>query len=250
MTRTPDTKGGVAVVGGARGIGRAVAGEAVARGTHVLHLADVLEDEVQHTAGDLRATAPGRVTATAVDVTDEAAVRAMVAGWGDDLPGVVITTAGVREAASTQQTSTQLWERTLAVNLTGTFHVLRAVSDAWIAAGLPGVVVAIASIGGEVGFSDRAAYCASKAGVIGLVRAAALDLAPHAIRVVAVSPGFVRTDMSRDQDVDFVSSVVPLGRRAQAEELAPFVLDLAAAPFVTGTSVVVDGGLLAGYRLT
>jgi NAD(P)-dependent dehydrogenase (short-subunit alcohol dehydrogenase family) len=185
----------------------------------------------------------------AIDVSARHDIVALADEWKTGCPpDVLANVAGIRFLASFADIDDEHWDDTLAVNLTGYFLMMRAAARAMIAAGVPGVIVNIASTAGEIGVSDRAAYCASKSGVIGLTRAAALDLAPYGIRVLAVSPGLHATSLSRLADDDYVRQRVPLGRRGTTDELASVVLDLVKAPYLTGTSIAVDGGLLAGDR--
>jgi NAD(P)-dependent dehydrogenase (short-subunit alcohol dehydrogenase family) len=242
----------VAVTGGAQGIGRAVAVEALRRGADSVWLLDVRADQLEATRAELAALGLGAIVARRLDVGDRAAVQQLADEWSalhlDAVPTVLVNAAGVRAATGILDTDDEEWDRTIAVNLTGTFNMLRMSSRLWTGRGAAGVFVAIASIGGEVGFSERASYCASKSGVLGLVRAAALDLAPSGVRVVGISPGFIATDMSQEADESFVHST-PSGQRFAPAELAEIALDVAGSRLMTGTSIVADGGLLAGYRL-
>jgi NAD(P)-dependent dehydrogenase (short-subunit alcohol dehydrogenase family) len=240
----------VAVTGAASGIGRGVAEEALARGAEVVWMLDISADRLADVAAEVRFGGAARVEARAVDVAKRESVTALTAEWHDcGFPEAVVNAAGIRAAFSIVNTSQETWDNTIAVNLTGTFNMMQEVASGWLARGEKGVFVAVASNGGEVAFSDRAAYCASKFGVIGLVRAAALDLASKGIRVIAISPGFIATAMSQSADDDFVARTVPLGRRGTPRQLAALLLDVARSELITGASVVADGGLIAGFRL-
>lgn len=244
MTRpSPTTE--VAVTGAANGLGRRIAIEAAARGATRLWLIDhdgeglaALDDELPPSCD---------VRPRTLDVGSRPAVAELGREWKDEAPpGLLVNAAGIRHAAAIGETTDDDWDDTLAVNLTGVFMVTRAAVVALRHHDLGGVVVNLASVAGDVGFTERAAYCASKAGVLGLTRAAALDLAPHGIRVFAVSPGFHASGISDDLGDDLVTATVPLGRRGDPAELARLVHDIADASFVTGANIVVDGGSSIG----
>jgi meso-butanediol dehydrogenase/(S,S)-butanediol dehydrogenase/diacetyl reductase len=141
----------------------------------------------------------------------------------------------------------------LRVNLDGTFHCLQAFARLLIAEGATGAAVNVSSAAGLAGFPARSAYGASKHGVIGLTKAAAMELAPHGIRVNAIAPGFIYTPMTAHYEDDpgmvaFIEGTTPMGRRGRAEEIADAVVYAASpgASFMTGSVLTVDGGLLAG----
>jgi 3-oxoacyl-[acyl-carrier protein] reductase len=148
------------------------------------------------------------------------------------------------------ETTPEQWERTIRVNLTGTFHCAQAAARAMAAHG-GGSIVNIASISGERGAQNRSAYGASKAGVIQLTKVMALELAGKGIRVNAVAPGPVVTDMTNVTHTAEIratyNSRIPMKRYAQPEEVAAAVVFLASAEasFVTGETLNVDGGFVA-----
>lgn len=239
----------VAITGAAAGIGQGLARECANRGAAHLHVVDVDGDRLKVLADEIRQTSTTEVTVHALDLSDGAGIESMIDAWRTgDFPGLVINCAGIRDFLAVQDTTDESWERMLAVDLTAPFRILRGAARTWIDSGSSGVVINIASIAGNVGFSDRAGYCAAKAGVIGLTRAAALDLAKHGIRVVSVSPGYIATDISVASDDDYISETVPIGRRGRPEEIARTIFDIADCALMTGVDVTIDGGLTAGYR--
>jgi NAD(P)-dependent dehydrogenase (short-subunit alcohol dehydrogenase family) len=236
-----------AITGAAQGIGLAVAQEAASRDATTLWAIDRNPNTLSTVADQFPASCT--FTPRTVDISARDQVAALQAEWDEvGPPEVLVNVAGVRYLSNFQDLDDRHWDDTLAVNLTGCFNMMRAAARSWIKAGIPGVIANVASTAGEIGVSDRAAYCASKSGVLGLTRAAAIDLSPHGIRVFAVSPGLIRTGMSRPVDDDYVTHRVPLGRRGTVDEVAKAVIDLTKATYITGTSIVVDGGLLAGDR--
>lgn len=163
---------------------------------------------------------------------------------------IAVANAGVLRKAALAELDDEAWDDMLQVDLTGVLRVLRSAAARMIG---PGAMVAVSSIaGGVYGWGEHAHYAAAKAGVLGLVRSVAVELAPRRIRVNSVIPGYVVTP----QSLDPVNSLgpdglaragrdIPLGRAAQPEELASVIefLTSSAASYLTGQAIVVDGGL-------
>lgn len=245
------------VTGGGRGIGAAIAAALVKAGAHVTLMGrsvDVLE---RHAAA-LRVLPAARVETVFVDVADEASVEAAFDRAMDALGDVAIlvNNAGVGEAALVHETSLELWNRTLAVNLTGAFLCSRRVVPAMTAAG-NGRIVNIGSVAGLRGAARVAAYSASKHGLIGLTRSLALEVAKSGVTVNAVCPAYTASDMaeravssimsgtgrSRAEAEKLIVRASPLGRLLAPEEVADAVVWLCsdAAHAVTGQALVVGG---------
>jgi NAD(P)-dependent dehydrogenase (short-subunit alcohol dehydrogenase family) len=161
--------------------------------------------------------------------------------------GAVVLNAGVNAPGASESFELSQWDRVLSVNLRGVFIGARAAKPFL---GCGGSVVIISSICGSRGFSERAAYCASKGGVDGLVRALAVEWGSQDIRVNAVAPGTFMTEMVKDLiaqgaiDIDRFVERVPMRRQGLGEELAEAVLFLASrrASYITGAVLPVDGG--------
>jgi NAD(P)-dependent dehydrogenase (short-subunit alcohol dehydrogenase family) len=227
------------VTGGGSGIGAATVQALRARGATVV-------------ATDLRA-GDG---VEALDVTDEAAVDAMVdaivATHGRlDLAANVAGTSG--DYADVATSTTEAWRQTMAVNLDGAYFCVRAELRAMLAGTTGGSIVNVASSAARMGVPGLVAYSASKHGVLGLTRTAALEVARKGIRVNAVCPGTVRTAMlagfvgGDDEALEAMGRRAPMGRLGEPAEIAEAVVWLLsdAASFVTGAVVDPDGGVAA-----
>jgi NAD(P)-dependent dehydrogenase (short-subunit alcohol dehydrogenase family) len=241
--------GKVAIItGGGSGIGQATARLMAAQGASVL-VADIDGDAAQATAAEIGAEA------MLVDVTVSDDVASMV-GQAIDLFGrldIAVNNAGVSSVyARVPELAVDDWNRTIAVNLTGVFLCMAAEIPRLLDAG-GGAIVNVASAAGMMGVPGLSAYSASKHGVIGLTRSAALECARKGIRVNAVLPGTVRTPMLEgftggDEAVlEGMGRTSPVGRLAAPEEIAEAIVWLCsdAASYVTGHAMAVDGGALA-----
>ncbi|MTD16757.1 glucose 1-dehydrogenase [Nakamurella sp. YIM 132087] len=234
------------VTGAARGQGAAHIERLAAEGARVL-ACDVLDTEGEATAAALREEGLD-VTYRRLDVTSAAdwagAIAEVTERYGR--LDVLVNNAGIIHVAPILEQSEQDWQRTLTVNTTGPLLGIQAAAPLLITAG-GGSVINTASIFGVVGAVGYVAYTASKGALLALTKTAALELAPHGIRVNALVPGGVSTPMNEHEKEGGVIPQTPLGRRAHVSEIAAVVAFLASddARFVTGTEIVVDGGFLA-----
>lgn len=232
----------VLVTGGASGMGAASAVALAAEGAHVA-VCDIAEDAGEAVASQVKGSFHR------LDVAEEAAWKTTVEQI-ESAHGPIsalVNSAGVPGQNRVQDTTTEDWERVLSVNLTGTFLGIRTVAPSMERAG-GGVIVNISSAGALAGFEGMASYSASKWGVRGLTRCAALDLADSGIRVVSVHPGIIRTPMAAHLPPE-ATARLPVPRPGEADEVARLVLYLIAdATYSTGSEFVIDGGRTAGYR--
>lgn len=247
------------ITGGGRGIGRAVAFAFGRAGVTVAVVARTAE-EVARVATEIKdecGVQTMHVTCDVSDANDVARVVASVAetfGRGCD---ILVNNAGIAESAPLTKTSDEHWQRHLAVNLTGTFYCTRAALPAMIERGW-GRIINVASIAGKTGAPYIAAYAASKHGVLGLTRSAALEVATKGVTVNAICPGYVDTDMTtraleqieaktgRDaaDALAAIKRMSPQNRLVTPEEIAALALLLASEDGrgINGQAINVDGG--------
>jgi NAD(P)-dependent dehydrogenase (short-subunit alcohol dehydrogenase family) len=249
--------GRVAIVtGGARGIGRGIAARFVRDGARVL-IADRDIINAGRTAEELSsgASTGGRADAIEADTTDRQALEAVVGRAVEDTGrlDIFVANAGIGPTAPFLDTSDEVWDRTLDVNLRGAFVGVQAAARAMRAIGNGGRIIVTASTNAFWMETDLAAYNASKAGVLAMARTAAMELAPHGITVNAVGPGLIATDLTRSVTDDPANAAVylrqiPAGRFGTPEDVAGAVAFLVSpdAAWITGHLLVVDGGQTLG----
>jgi len=244
----------VLITGAAGGIGRAAVLAFAQAGARVV-AADLDGAGAELAALSARA-AGARALAVQVDVASAASVQAMVAAVVAQFGRLdaAFNNAGVElEGAATADADDDAFDRTIAVNLRGVYLCMKHQIRQLLAQGGGGAIVNTASVAGLVGAATMPAYTASKHGVVGLTRAAALEYARRGIRVNAVCPGVVRTAMTeravaqRPERAAFIDNLHPMGRIAEPAEIAATALWLCspAASFVTGQALAVDGGMVA-----
>jgi NAD(P)-dependent dehydrogenase (short-subunit alcohol dehydrogenase family) len=247
--------GRVAIVtGGARGIGRETAETLADVGARVV-LADLDKSTAERAAVEMRGLGL-HVTATVADVADEASVDAMVQATleREGRLDILVNNAGIAIRRAAVDLALGDWDKVLSVNLTGSFLCARAAARTMIAGGAGGAIVNVASIMGLSGggLYPNVSYQATKGAIVNMTRALAVEWAPHAIRVNAVAPTYVRTELIgpilRDPElVARIEAMTPLRKLAAPGDVAAAVAFLVshAAAMITGHTLAVDGGFLA-----
>ena len=230
------------ITGAARGQGAAEARAFIAEGAKVW-LTDVLDTEGEATARELGSNACYRH----LDVTDPDQWATVIQDLVDTEArcDILVNNAGVFELGTLDSTSLDAWNRTIAINQTGVFLGMKAVAPTMRAAG-SGSIINISSIAGLQGAAMAQAYTASKWAVRGMTKSAAAELTPHGIRVNSVHPGLIETAMLEGfgELRSAVTERIPMGRTAQAEEVARLVLFLASddSSYCSGHEFIIDGG--------
>jgi NAD(P)-dependent dehydrogenase (short-subunit alcohol dehydrogenase family) len=230
------------VTGGANGIGFATAKMLAANGASVA-IFDLEREDPENVATQIGGS--GFV----VDVTSRESIDAAFAAAGT--PDIVIANAGIAAEADLLEQSTEAWERTLSVNLSGAFHTVQSAARL-MKPRRGGAIVLTASTNSYDGEARLVAYNASKAGLLGLVHTAANELGPYQIRVNAVCPGLIRTRLterhfSSPEVLRDYFRHIPLGRGGEPAEVAQACIFLASnlASFITGATLFIDGGQMA-----
>ena len=240
----------VAIVTGAgRGIGHAIALRLASEGARVASVSRS-EKTSQSTADEINSARSEAAKAYAVDVADHTAVQECGAKILADFGrvDVLVNNAGVTRDGLSMRMSVEDWDTVLDTNLKGAFSFTQAVMRSMIKQ-RSGRIINISSIAGLTGNAGQANYAASKAGLIGLTKSLARELASRGITVNAIAPGFITTDMTGvlpDQIKEAILAKIPLGKFGGGEDIAAAVAFLAApeAKFITGQVLTVDGGMV------
>ncbi len=234
----------VIVTGGSRGIGAAIAREFAALGNNVAILYAGNTQAAQAVCRECEQLQPITARAYQCNVADYQAVKETVARIRADFGAVhiLVNNAGItRDRLAAMMTEAD-FDDVLATNLKGAFYMIRHCIGLFLRA-KEGCIINISSVVGLMGNIGQSNYAASKAGLIGLTKSIARELAPRGIRCNAIAPGFIQTDMTRQQTDSPLLSTVPLGTMGSPEDVAQAAVCLASANYVTGEVLRVDGGL-------
>ena len=236
------------VTGASRGIGRGISIAMAGAGAHVALVgrsADALR-EVRQEIID----AGGSASVHPCDISDGAAVAATFKSIATDQDGihVLVNNAGVTKDNLLMRMSEADWQIPITINLSGAFHCIKNVVRPMMKQRF-GRIINITSVVGVTGNAGQANYAASKAGLIGLTKSTAKELASRGITVNAIAPGYIATDMTADLAEDVkqkLSESIPIGRLGTPGDLAPAAIFLASdeAGYITGQTLIVDGGMV------
>ncbi|MED5264336.1 MAG: 3-oxoacyl-[acyl-carrier-protein] reductase [Cyanobacteriota bacterium] len=250
MTSPPHLTGQTALItGGSRGIGRAVALALAEAGAEVVvnysSSADAAEEVVQAITSN-----GGSAYAIKANVAEEDAVDQLIKTVLERSSSldILINNAGITRDGLLMRMKTEDWQAVVNLNLTGVFLCTRAVARTMLKQ-KSGRIINITSVVGLMGNAGQANYAAAKAGVVGLTKSTAKEVASRGITVNAVAPGFITTDMTKELDSEPILAAIPLGSFGTPEQVAGAVRFLAADPaaaYITGQVLQVDGGMLMG----
>ncbi len=236
------------VTGSSRGIGKAIALALAHQGASVVINYAQSAAAAEAVVAQIETETPGKALALQADVADSAQVEGLFSTvmqtWGRI--DIVVNNAGITRDGLMIRMKDSDWQAVIDLNLGGVFWCCRQAAKIMLKQ-RSGRIINITSTSGVMGNAGQSNYSASKAGVIGLTKSLARELAPRGITVNAVAPGFIATEMTQDLKIEPILAMVPLGRLGQPEEVAGVVRFLAADPaaaFMTGQVIGVDGGLV------
>ncbi|AUG55897.1 GolD/DthD family dehydrogenase [Thalassospira marina] len=233
------------VTGAASGIGAAIAEAYAAKGARVA----LLDMNVEAATAKAKALGKG-ARAFECNVTESDSINAAIQAVNDSFGNIdiLVNSAGIVDLAPAETLSLPAWQRTLDVNLTGSFLIAQAVGNIMIKAARGGRIINLASQAGSVAIDGHVAYCASKFAIIGVTKTLALEWGKHGITVNSISPTVVLTELGRKAwdgpKGDAMKAQIPSGRFAEPEEIAAAAVFLAsdAAAMINGADLLVDGG--------
>ena len=231
------------ITGGSRGIGAAIARKFAAMGANIAIIYAGNQEAAQRVCCQCESCGV-KAAAYRCNVADFEEVKTIVAAVRKDFGSIqiLVNSAGITKDGLVPMMSEASFDAVLDTNLKGTFNMIRHVSSVMLRA-KEGCIINLASVSGLMGNAGQCNYAASKAGVVGLTKSVAKELAAKGIRCNAIAPGFIRTDMTASQADNPMVTMIPLGRMGEAEEVAEAAAYLATANYVTGEVLRVDGGI-------
>ena len=238
-------KGKVAVItGGSRGIGKAIALNLASKGASIAVIYAGNDVKAQKVCQECTDKYGVKALPYVCDVSDFTATKEIVSQVKKDFGSIhiLVNNAGITKDGLMPMMKEEDFDRVLDVNLKGAFHMMRHCTPLFLR-NKEGCIINISSICGVIGNPGQCNYSASKAGLIGLTKSAAKELASKGIRCNAVAPGFIKTDMTAELENNPLLEAIPLGRMGEPEEIAEAVAFLAMANYITGQVLCVDGGI-------
>lgn len=237
------------ITGSARGIGKAIAEEYAANGASVI-ISDILQDKADETAAELKEKYNVETLAVKADVSKyeevEALINQIIEKFGQ--LDIIVNNAGITRDNLIMRMSEQEWDLVININLKGVFNCIKAVSRPMMKQ-RSGRIINITSVVGEMGNPGQINYSASKAGVIGMTKTSAKELGSRGIRVNAIAPGFIVSEMTEklsDQAKESLTRLIPLGSLGYPKDVAKAALFLASdmSEYITGQVINVCGGMV------
>ena len=238
-------KGKTAVVtGGSRGIGEAIAYKLASLGANIAVIYAGNAESAENVCNKCKEDNGVEAQAYQCDVADFSAVKEAVTKIKADFgtAHILVNNAGITRDGLLAMMKEEDYDAVLDTNLKGAFNMIRHCTGLFIR-NREGCIINITSVAGMMGNAGQCNYSASKAGLIGLTKSVAKELAPRGIRCNAVAPGFIATDMTDNQTDNPLLNMIPLGKMGETEDVADAVAYLAAAKYVTGEILRVDGGI-------
>lgn len=238
-------KGKTAIVtGGSRGIGAAIAEKFASLGVNIAVIYAGNQAAAAAVCEKCRSEYGVEARAYLCNVSSFEETKRIVAAVKADFGGVqiLVNNAGITRDGLLAMMQEEAFDAVLDTNLKGAFNMIRHCTGLFLRA-KEGCIINISSVSGLMGNAGQCNYSASKAGLIGLTKSVAKELAPKGIRCNAIAPGFIRTDMTGTQEDNPLLSMIPLGRMGEPGEVAEAAAYLATAKYVTGETIRVDGGI-------
>lgn len=238
-------RGKVAVVtGGSRGIGAAITEKLASMGANVAVLYAGNTQAAEAVCVRCEAQYGVKMKAYCCDVSDFGAAKETVAQIKADFgtAHILVNNAGITKDGLIAMMKEEAFDQVLDTNLKGAFNMIRHCTGLFLRS-REGCIINISSVSGLMGNPGQSNYSASKAGLIGLTKSVAKELASKGIRCNAIAPGFIRTDMTADQEDSPLLSAIPLGKMGEPEDVADACAYLVTAKYVTGEVLRVDGGI-------
>ncbi len=238
-------KGKVALVTGAsRGIGEAIAKKFASLGADVAVIYAGSQDKAEAVVNSCEADFGVKAKAYKCDVSDFEATKELVSKVKEDFGTVhiLVNNAGITKDGLVAMMKEDSFDDVINTNLKGAFNMIKHLTGIFMR-NREGCIINISSVAGLMGNAGQANYSASKAGLIGLTKSVAKELAPRGVRCNAIAPGFIATDMTESQSDSPLLKMIPLGRMGETEDIAEAAAYLATAKYVTGEVLRVDGGI-------
>lgn len=232
------------ITGGSRGLGEAIAYKLASMGADIAVICSSSVEAGEKVCEKCIQEFGVKAKAYQCDVADFEAVKELAGLIKADFKTahILVNNAGITRDGLAVMMKEEDFDRVIAVNLKGTFNMIRHLAGLFIR-NREGCIINITSVAGIMGNAGQCNYAASKAGLIGLTKTIAKELAPKGIRCNAVAPGFIATDMTDNQTENPLLKMIPLGKMGEAEDVAEAVGYLATAKYVTGEVLRVDGGI-------